>query len=260
MLEFEALMTLWAKRLVLKTRTPENRGPVRGYSSGQNNVEYEFSYNNLKIQPGDPVYPDKFSQPTRKTTVLYNATYTNDSDREQVNNFRAQKTTTSLAEFTMQEGVCLPLDGVQVQLPEFAANAGLPAYLSVYKTDQERWEEKLTWSVDSQIKVGAGQRIRAQLLVEENEHKADFSITTHISGKVQCVVRDRTNGNFITSCIGYVKEICEDAQSKGLNVPGMTIDGNRVRFVIHGAVKFRYGVEQSVHLKTIPNEDNNDSD
>ena len=122
--------------------------------------------------------------------VLFRSTYTNDSDQEQQNNFRAQRTTTSHAQLTVLEGVCLPVDGVHVPLPPVvaSANPGFPTELSVCKKDRKSWTETMTWSIDTQITVGPRETTTAKMVVEEKQWSGDFSVATDISGKVILVM------------------------------------------------------------------------
>jgi hypothetical protein len=254
-LELEALIKLWAKKLVLTT--DQERAP-----RGASDIQYEIKWNKVKIQHHEPTYNDASNPPSPKTTVLFKSTYRNASDREQTNKFRAERSTTSRAELTVLEGVCLPVDGVRVPLPAHvaAANAGFPPTLSVCKLDRKCWEEKLTWAVNTEITVDPHQTTHAQMVVEEKQWSGNFSITTTIRGSVKFVAR-RGNGELITSSVGKIHSICQSAIDSGLNIPGMALIHDGVRFLTTGLLHFRYGVEQNVHIQNVEMmEEEDDSD
>jgi hypothetical protein len=241
-LDVGAVIQLWARRMVEVTGDPVN---------SSSDIQYDISYNKARIQHGEPSFQDAARPPSPKSTVLFKSTYRNASEQEQTNIFRAERSTTSRAELTVLEGVCLPQDGVRVPLPAdvAAANAGFPPTLSVCKQERKCWEEKLTWAVDTRITVAGGQTTHAQMVVEEKQWSGDFTIRSTLSGKVKAVARNRLTGKLITTSTGELSTIFDDAQKEGLNVPGMTIEGGDVVFVTRGELNFRYGVEQRVNIE-----------
>ena len=70
----------------------------------------------------------------------------NDSGQDQQNTFRAERTTKSQAQLTVQEGVCLPVNGVHVPLPERCSEC--QCWLSCTADGVQKRPEKLGGDIE----------------------------------------------------------------------------------------------------------------
>jgi len=132
---------------------------------------------------------------------------------------------------------------------------GLSGELHVTKATGQTFEEKLTWSVDSQVQVEARTRTTAALMIREKELSADLTIESIIRplhDRIPVYIRSRTTGRtleLLEIASTQLSDILTDAD-------GFTKVGScAVRRETKGLARLVYGAEQVVDVRTSPIDD-----
>jgi hypothetical protein len=116
---------------------------------------------------------------------LFKTEFTNTTGSAQSYTFRTERQTKSTVRTSVQVGFSLggslnvPLGVPSVPAPgvePLGMTGGLTSTLSIQHTDEQTFEEALTWSVDSAVEVKAGHRTTASLIIEEEKASARFVV------------------------------------------------------------------------------------
>lgn len=202
----------------------------------------------------------------QRDLCLFRTEFTNSSPSEQSFTFKTERKTTSRCDVSIQRGfrlganvdvrLSIPIAGghgaagaVAGEVEGCRITGGLSGELHVTKTTGQTFEETLTWGVDSQVKVGQGSRVVAELIIREEEMTADFEIenTFEAINDVPVYVKDRKTGRVLE-----VLEIPKQQFAKILRMgEGIKeIDASTVSCVTNGTLRAVYGAEQVISVKS----------
>jgi hypothetical protein len=131
-------------------------------------------------------------------------------------------------------------------------SGGLSRELSVERSKNETFQDKQTWSVDSQIKVNGRSRTVALLRILEKEVNASLTMDSEVSarqGMFQVNVREKKTGRQI-KCIRMKAKLLPEILTSELGFE--KISEIAVRRKTKGSIRLNYGVKQFIDLKTEP--------
>jgi hypothetical protein len=128
----------------------------------------------------------------------------------------------------------------------------LSGELQVNKSTGQTFEEQLTWSVDSQVRVEGKSRAVAALLIREEELNADMTLDSVITARrdhIPVYIRHKGTGQLVKR-LGIPSK----------NLPDILNDDEgfykvaecSVKRETKGVVRLVYGAEQIIDLKTVP--------
>jgi len=141
--------------------------------------------------------------------------------------------------------------------PCFQVNAsritgGLSGELQVSKSTGQTFEEQLTWSVDSQVKVEGMSRAVAALMIREEELNMDMAIESTVTARrdhIPVYIRCKKSG-LLVKRLGIPSRRLANilSESEGFQ----KIRDCSVMRETRGVVRLVYGAEQVIDLKTEP--------
>ena len=136
------------------------------------------------------------SKVQQRDLCLFRTEFTNNSESTQKFTFSTERSTTSSASISIQEGwtvganlnleMAPPVPGSGIlkaagsDVDPCKITGGLSGSLQVTKTKDQTYEETLTWSVDTEIAVEKNYRTVASLMVREEQFGADFRLESTI--------------------------------------------------------------------------------
>ena len=219
--------------------------------------DYRLNLEKVKFQDSRPEFTttgEPQSMPT--TQVIFEDTFRNDTTRVQKHRIRCVKMTASHAQVDLHQAiVCEERTRLQLSaLPELIAHkSGFLGELEIEKIKSHDFKEKLTWEIDDEIEVPERKIVKAEVIVSEEKHKAEFVVKTKIRGNVHCDVHDASTGNYIKSLDGNVKAILEEYASSVRGHEQMSMwdftEKDGVSFTSKGVCQFRYSVNKMVTVK-----------
>lgn len=121
-------------------------------------VDFYFPRN--RVRHDSVIYTDIDTPGAPKNHILFRSTFLNDTDREQEYNLKAERRTVSTCAFSIFEGYtteqCVSLE-LEVPLPKcvLEASTGFRREYTLEQSRDKQFEEELTWSVESNIKVSS---------------------------------------------------------------------------------------------------------
>lgn len=125
-------------------------------------------------------------------------------------------------------------------------NAGFSREVEVSKSEGQTIEKELIWAVDSNIKLPSMSKTQANLVINQQEFDGKFKVKSKFWGRVIVSFHNKKdNNNFMRSIEGEMKEIFRGKD-------GFTVTNKVVSYVSEGRCHFRYGIDQQVHLKQFP--------
>ena len=137
------------------------------------------------------------------------------------------------------------------------ANAGYHREYSLTNTEEQTFEEELSWGVESQIRVKEEHIAEAQLVVCEKKQKGGFTMDTTITGTVIVSftnIRDNNSLFKLTShdIVKILEEHVKQERRKGREMAFVDIADGSVKVTTRGNCTFRYGVRQEVRVDQKP--------
>ncbi|KAI0234046.1 hypothetical protein LSAT2_015753, partial [Lamellibrachia satsuma] len=112
----------------------------------------------------------------------------------------------------------------------------------------DKFEEEITWAVDSQIKVPPMHHTLAELVVTEKQYGAKFKVVTKFAGKVHVTITNtKDNNSFVSSVDGNIFEIL-NAEIRQKGTHPCYVSGRWICYETRGSCDFQYAVEQKVLL------------
>jgi hypothetical protein len=139
-----------------------------------------------------------------------------------------------------------------LQVAACRLTGGLSGELTLSETTNQTFEEHLTWSVDSQVKVEKQSRTVASLMIREEEVNATIKLDTFIKARqdqIPVYIKHKKTGKQIkrtwldSNILSTVLNKAEGFEK---------IDDCSVKRESKGVVRLIYGAEQVIDLKTIP--------
>ncbi|KAH3876945.1 uncharacterized protein LOC127870150 [Dreissena polymorpha] len=243
--DVEEIVLNWAWNSFLKTRGADYK------KLKFEDVKMEVNWTRVKFTPSMPEYSDgkMVDQPNSK--IVFTSTFLNNTNCEQEHSFTTERTTVCTATTCISKGYTQGFHlELKVGLPEevAAATAGFGREVNVDRTDEHTTETVITWSVNSNVKVPQNTKAIAKMEVKEKEFTGKFKLTVSIRGMVIVTFTNlRENNSFIHSSEGDISQILRDAKREGYKIEGKT-----AIWEVEGTSKFRFGVEQEVHLDQEP--------
>ena len=225
------------------------------------------------------IQPDLSDSDPFQNICLFETTFQNNSTSPQQFTFKNTRQTVSTFEISVQEGLSiggnfnfsfsLPAVDTPGAGDDMKHTASLGGHLTWSGTVGEKLtkSDTLTWGIDSQVTVGANEKVLAQLGVREAHFVAELELetimtVTSASGIIPIDVKDKST-NEIIDVVGLTpRDLCE-GQEKLIFVDekGKT---NRFSYKTSALCKAVYGVEQlvsvtpigskglSIHLQELP--------
>lgn len=113
-------------------------------------------------------------------------------------------------------------------------------------------EHILHWTVNSPVEVAPWTRAHAQLVIDEQEYRSDFSIPVEFSGRVAVTFATRQSPDIpIKFLDGDIVQIVREAFDNNYPLKNVEIlDGDepRVHYTLRGHCFFRFGIAHHVLL------------
>ena len=135
-----------------------------------------FDHTTYEKQPGS----EKKKKKEKKNLELYFCD--NKTDNEQVHKFSTSRQTTATTSIEFQKNYTLgATTNIEVDLGFVKAGCGVNGRLSVTNTNGQSFSESFTWNIDTEIKVPAKQKAKAELHVYEEQSITDFEVQTKVT-------------------------------------------------------------------------------
>ena len=132
--------------------------------------------------------------------------------------------------------------------------------LEISDWPNQTWEGIQRWEVLSKLSVPPGQTTEARFLLQEEKWDGTFLMRSDITGILSIHIMKSANMKPVMS---FDEDICNMmtlAIDNGLNIHGLEVDGNMVSYTTRGHLKFRYGVQQHLHISMKQEEDDTEED
>ncbi len=218
-----------------------------------------IDWKRVRFQHDPPVYapePPTAGSGTPINNCLFHTTFANKTDSAQTYNFKAERTTRSSCEVTIEQGFTQGYE-VSIKLATpceiFEANAGFQREISLTNVSSEVIEEELAWGVNSDIQVKPRHKADAKMIIREEEYDGSFSIKTTVRGIVKYSFTNlKDNNSFIRAGEVDLITIMQWAKNNKILPAGDTVTLNAadksIVLMSKGKCKFKYGLEQHIEV------------
>lgn len=244
-IDIEESVKVFAWNVFLKTRSKEHQ------KLSYQDCSLEVKWDRVKFLSQEPVFEkdeDLMSKP--KSQVVFKSSYVNRSNSEQEHCFKTERTTVSTCTTTISKGYTKGFNlEIKLAVPGDVAEvtAGFGKEINVEREDETTQEESMTWSVDSTVRVPAGHKTVAELVVREQSYSGKFNMQVQVRGKVHVVITNlRDNNSFVQSIESDFSQIMSKERENGKK--GFVIEGKMVKWNVEGKCGFKYGIEQHVEV------------
>lgn len=223
-----------------------------GKSVGWKELSKEINWKNLRCKHENVVYQDLDypGNPGKiKSNVLFRSTFINDTTKEQEYLLRTERKTTSSCDIELYEGYVtegsLELS-LEIPLPGcvLSSGAGFKRQYSLENSTVKSFQEEVSWSIESNVKVPGMSKTTAELLVQEDEYKGQFEIKTYFTGGVSIRLY-KDNMELVTIDLDDLSEIFTVDR-------GFKRDKRGIFRITKGECKARFGIEQKIELHQRP--------
>ena len=198
----------------------------------------------------------------KRDLCLFRTQFKNHSDEEQSYTFKTERQTKSSVNVSVQKGYqiggnlavefSLPGQSLVPGMDSVKITGGLSGQLQLTKTKGETFEETLTWTVDSQVKVPPHTLTTASLIIQEENLSAEFSIESSfrvVASAVSVHLKEKKTGKIVQKF-----EIPRDSFAgvfEKLKAFKMD-DTGIVKCITSGVCHMVYGAEQIVQVNSAP--------
>ncbi|XP_046561017.1 uncharacterized protein LOC124270037 [Haliotis rubra] len=163
---------------------------------------YQFSHSDAVLE-GLNIKSDSKTAPEigegMPNTSILATDYHNDTDMEQVYNFRMERARKASVSVTFQKGFTI---GGTANFSVCGVDCGLEAKLEVTKTTEQTFEEVLTFETSCEIKVKENTNCEAKVIFTEKEMSYRFTVETTMrmpSGKAPVYIRRKKDKKVMMS-------------------------------------------------------------
>ncbi|KRZ12360.1 DNA excision repair protein ERCC-6 [Trichinella zimbabwensis] len=222
-------------------------------------VDFEINTKHLTIEHLPPEFT-QWNNISSKPCTLFKAVFTNNTDREQAYSFKADRMTESFCTVYREQGFDVGGEAeltlaTPCQILEF--KAGFKHEIQVKKGQEQANAELLSWSVDSAIIVPPHYETTAQLTIQENTFKGNFTVATRLAGSVAVMIRRRRDGELLMPVSAGIVEIFQEfLRNESSATFGfknfVSISNGWVIINTKGRCGFQFAVNQNVELQEHP--------
>ncbi|KRY49454.1 DNA excision repair protein ERCC-6 [Trichinella britovi] len=226
-------------------------------------VDFEINTKHLTMEHLPPEFT-QWNNVSSKPCTLFKAVFTNNTDREQAYSFKTDRITESLCTVYREQGFDIGGEAeltlaTPCQILEF--KAGFKHEIQVKKGQEQADAELLSWSVDSAIIVPPHYQTTAQLTIQENTFKGNFTVSTRLAGSVAVMIRRRRDGELLMPVSAGVVEIFQQfLRNESNNNSSATLGFKNFVSISNGWViintkgrcGFQFAVNQNVELEEHP--------
>lgn len=248
----------WAHDYFLRRASRSERNLLK-----KDHIDVQIDWKRVRFVHDDPAYdpePSTGRSSLPVSNLLFSTEFTNRTDATQTYSFRADRTTRSSCTVVIEQCYTFGVDmNIRLATPcdLLELNAGFKREMALTNSETETIEEEMTWGVDSQIEVKGGHVARAKMVVVEEEYQGEFSIRTHVSGKVRAVFRNAKDGHSLVRVVeGDVVEVVRQAAaSRGFGAGSAVLVDSATKTVLcrtKGKCRFKYGVKQVIEVDQVP--------
>jgi predicted transcriptional regulator len=198
----------------------------------------------------------------KRDLCLFRTQFKNHSKEEQSYTFKTERQTKSSVNVSVQKGfqvggnlaVEFSLPGQQLVpgMDTVKMTGGLSGQLQLTKTKGESFEETLTWTVDSQVKVPPHSATTASLIIQEENLSAEFSVESTfrvVASAVSVYLKEKKTGRIVQKLeipresFAGVFENMKAFKSE---------EAGTVKCVTMGVCHVVFGAEQVVQVNSVP--------
>ena len=186
----------------------------------------------------------------KRELCLFKTQFKNDSDVEQAYTFKTERQTKSTYAISMQKTIQI---GGSAQV-SFAVpvnlNFGLSGQFQFTETKGNTFDDTMTWSVDTQIKVPSHTMTTASLIIEEEDMMADVTVEnvfTILGSGITIYMRHKKTG-VIARKIELPAEKFASVLQENVGFEAVNNDKQVTKFLTKGVFRAVYGAKQIVQL------------
>lgn len=241
--DLEEIVVLWARQMFEITRT--NSKNLSKLVADE--LNFNVDWQRVNFQHSTPEFINPVIPETPGSQTLFQTEFSNRTNQPQEYAFKAERTTKSTCEVTIEKGVTKGAEvAVKIGTPceVFEANAGFHREITCTNMYGETVEEELCWGVDNTIRVPELTRAFASLVISEQKYDSRFVVHSTATGKVRVAVHNpKENNCWVQDIMGNLADIVHNANPKSIEVKKNTIHYETV-----GTCNFRYGIKQHVDV------------
>ena len=207
---------------------------------------------------------EKVTHGVTRDMCLFRTQFTNNTGSDQHYVFKTQRETSSSCSISVQKGyqiggkldvkLSIPLvDQVTktTNIEPCDVTGGLSGQFTLTKTQGESFNEKLSWSVDTQVKVDSETETTAELVVKEKTLEVDYAIKTTIQPikeGISVYIRQKWSGDVVTKLEIPQDKFAQIFFGKGIFNADPKVNPRLVTCVTRGSMRAVYGAEQAIRI------------